>query len=61
MDNRSRYHLENNTVARLVGTRDLGFIEDINWLYAAFTCAIKKLIVLGNADAINRNSPYGLL
>jgi superfamily I DNA and/or RNA helicase len=45
----------------VTGTRNLDFIEDVNRLNVAFTRAKKKLIVIGNADAIQQNSPNGLL
>ena len=45
----------------VTGTRDIGFIEDENRLNVAFTRARKKLIVLGNAKAIQQISPNGLL
>ena len=45
----------------VTGTRDISFIEDENRLNVAFTRARKKLIVLGNAKAIQQNSPKGLL
>lgn len=44
-----------------VCTRDLGFVEDENRLNVAFTRARRKLIVVGNAWAIMRASPDGLL
>ncbi|TFH15209.1 hypothetical protein E4H04_08775 [Candidatus Bathyarchaeota archaeon] len=72
-ENRNRHSLEINTVDSyqgrekdviiysVVGTRDFEFIEDVNRLNVAFTRARKKLIVIGNAEAITRVSPNGLL
>jgi superfamily I DNA and/or RNA helicase len=45
----------------VTGTRNISFIEDENRLNVAFTRARKKLIVLGNAKAIQQISPNGLL
>ena len=71
--NRSHWPLEINTVDSyqgrekdiiiysVTGTRDLEFIEDVNRLNVAFTRAKKKLIVIGNAHAIQQSSPDGLL
>ncbi len=45
----------------ITSTSSFGFIEDENKLNVAFTRAKKKLIVIGNRDAILHNTPYGLL
>ena len=71
--NRSHWSLEISTVDSyqgrekdiiiysVTGTRNLDFIEDVNRLNVAFTRAKKKLSVIGNAYAIQQNSPNGLL
>lgn len=45
----------------VTSTKNFDFVEDENRMNVAFTRAKKKLIVIGNENAILKNSPAGLL